>query len=195
MDFHLAAEAGDLDRVRVFVEQGADMEEAKYDGWTPLMIASWRGNVEVVRYLLEQGTNRDKENNLGFTSLHLAALHGHLEVAKLLMVYGADLNARDNDSRLPIDYADNEEVKQAIRDEPRRRMDHGHKRATEQDRHSNAAASAFAQHEEEEETEEEVEQQSNNKQPGLDEGTEAENGKVAEEDEDSEPSCNEEEDD
>ena len=52
-------------------------------------------------------------------------------------------------------------------------MEHGHKRATEQDRHPNTSTSAFAQEYKEEE--------------------EAKEGKVAEEDEDSEPS--DEEDD
>ena len=104
------------------------------------------------------------------------------------MVYGADLNARTNNGLSPIDLADDEEIEQAIRDEPRRRMDHGHKRATEQDRHPNAATSANAQQEEEEEEEEEEEVQSN-KLPRLEEG------KIAEEDEDSEPSSNEEDDD
>ena len=56
-----------------------------------------------------------------------------------------------------------EQIKQAIRDEPRRRMDHGHKRATEQDRHLNAGT-------QQEDKEEENEEQSN-KQPHLnDEG-------------------------
>ena len=187
-----AANAGDLERVRVLVEEGAELEKDCGDGWTPLIIASYNGHLEVVRYLLEQGADRDKVANGGWTSLHLAAYQGHLETAKLLMVYGADLNARANDGRLPIDlgYRNTEEIRQAIRDEPRRRMDHGHKRATEQDRHPNAAPSAFAHQEEEEEV-----HQSNSKRPRLDEGTEAENGKIAEEDEDSEPSSNEEEDD
>ena len=43
---------------------------------------------------------------------------------------GLDLNARNNDGELPIDLARKPGMKQAIRDEPRRRMDHGHKRAT-----------------------------------------------------------------
>ena len=49
----------------------------------------------------------------------------------LLMSYGADLSARDEAGQLPIDLADTEEIKQAIRDEPRRRKDHGHKQVTE----------------------------------------------------------------
>ena len=116
----------------------------------------------------------------------------------LLMSYGADLNARNNDGHLPIDmgHRNTEEIKQAIRDEPRRRMDHGHKRATEQDRHPNAATSASAQHEEEYEEQDEDEQ--SNKRPRLDDegavvAVAEEETKVAEEDEDSEPS--DEEDD
>ena len=105
------------------------------------------------------------------------------------MVYGADLNARNKDGRLPIDVPGaTEEIKQAIRDEPRRRMDHGHKRATEQDRHPNAATSASAQQEDDEEAVVDEEEVPSKKRPRLEE-----EGKVAEEDEDSEPS--DEEDD
>ena len=140
-----AACTGHFPIVQYLVEQGADMEKATNGGFTPLIIASLRGHLEVVRYLLEQGADRDKATVLGYTSLHYAAQYGHLETAMLLMSYGADLNARNNRGRLPIDMARTEAIKQAIRDEPRRRMDHDHKRATEQDRHPNAATSANAQ--------------------------------------------------
>ena len=61
----------------------------------------------------------------------------------------------------------------------RRRIDEAPgKRATEQDRHPNAAASASAQHEDDVGSHRE-------------EGAQAEEGKVAEEDEDSEPSDDE----
>ena len=102
------------------------------------------------------------------------------------MSYGADLNARTNLGELPIDIAATEEIKQAIRDEPKRRMDEAPgKRATEQDRHPNAATSASAQEDDEEE-------EHSNKRPRLEEGAAAEEvTKVAEEDEDSEPSSDE----
>ena len=165
------------------------MEKAGYWGHTPLHNSTMSGgHLEVTRYLLEQGADRDKADNHRKTPLHHAAHFGHLETAKLLMVYGADLNARNRYGDLPINmgYRNNDEIKQAIRDEPRRRMDHGHKRATEQDRHTNAATSASAQQEEDEEEEQ------CNKRPRLDEGAEVEEGKVAEEDEDSEPSSDKE---
>ena len=164
---------GHLTVVRYLVEQRADMEKVDSHGWTPLI---------VVRYLLEQGANRDKAGNYGWTPLHLAANRGHLEIAKLLMVYGADLNARTHDGQLPIDLAHNEEMRQAIRDEPERRRDQQpRKRCIEQDQHPNAAASASAQQEDDEE-------ESNNKLPA--EG-ELEGKVVADEDQDSEPSSDE----
>ena len=169
--------------VQYLVEQGADMNKpnTKGAGVAPLHYVCSRGHLEVTRYLLEQGADRDKATTIGHTPLHLAASHGHLEIAKLLMIYGADLNARSKGGVLPIDIGGRitEEIKQAIRDEPRRRMDHGHKRATEQDRHPNTAVLASAQHEEEEQS---------IKKPCLDDVEEVAEGKVAEEDEPSEPS-------
>ena len=121
--------------------------------------------------------------------LHSAVIGGHLDVAKLLMVYGADLNAINDIGQLPIDCAHREEIKQAIRDEPRRRMDDAPgKRATDQDRHPNPATSSASVQQEEEVIDEDEEP--NSKKPRL---VDTKEDKVAEEDEDSEPS--DEEDD
>ena len=192
---HLASWMGHLDVVQYLVEQGAAIDKTTADhnrSYTPLSGAAYAGYLEITRYLLEQGADRDKADGDGETPLHDAAREGHLEIAMLLMSYGTDLNARNKYGELPIDVAVTDEIKQAIRDEPRRRMDHGHKRATEQDRHPNAAASASAQQEDDEEEEE----QQSNKRPRLNEGEVAEEEtKVAEEDEDSEPSSDEEVDD
>ena len=182
-----AAYRGHFAIVQYLLYQGADKDIANNYGTTPLIIACCHGHLEVARCLLEQGADKDKAAIDGFTPLHMASQHGHLEIAMLLMSYGADLNVRVRGSRLPIDVAITEEMKQAIRDEPRRRMDHGHKRATEQDRHPNATAAGSTQQEGEEE-------EQHNKNPRLDEGTitEEEAKILAEINEDSEPSSDEE---
>ena len=188
-----ASYEGHVEVTKCLVEQGAALEKADEDDNTPLTAATANGYLDLALYLLEQGADRDKANNDGRTPLHWAAFNGHLEIAMLLMRYGADLNARNNDGKLPIDVAITEEIKQAIRDEPRRRMDEAPgKRATEQDRHPNAATSASAQQEVENEVGEE---EQSNIGPRLDQGPEDEEIKVAEEDEDSEPSSAEEDND
>ena len=182
MDLYQAARVGDLKRVQELVEKGADMEKTDSYSWTPLLIASRHDNLEVVQHLLEQGANVDKANDGGYTPLHWAASRGQLEIAKLLMLYGADLNARSNSGTLPINLTINEKIKQAIRDEPERRRDQQpRKRCIEEGLHSNATASASAQQEDDEE--EQI-----NKQPA--EGK-TEVGEVADEDQDSEPSSDE----
>ena len=189
-----AASNGHLPIVQYLVEQGADKEKT-YGSNTPLMNASWYGHLDVVRYLLEQGADREKKSIIGYTSLHCAAQNGYLEMAMLLMSYGADLNALNNKDKLPIDLAATEEIRQAIHDEPRRRMDHGHKRATEQDRHPIAAAATSA-NAQQKEAGEEVEEENSNQKPDLGQEaavTEDEAKILAEINEDSEPS--DEEDD
>ena len=172
---YLASYDGNLIVTQCLVEQGANLDKVNNDGDTPLAVAALYGHLDVVRYLLEQGADRDKATTYGYTPLHYAAQRGYLEIAMLLMSYGADLNMVNNHGLLPIYVASTEEIRQAIRDEPRRRMDHGHKRATEQDQHPNAA-----------EPQEAVEEEGqSNKLPGAEVEEET---KVASEDEDSEPS-------
>ena len=139
----IACTKGHLAIVQLLLENGADIETADTSEYSPLIIATTCGELAVVRHLLEQGANRDKVTFDDWTSLHWAAHNGHLEIAKLLMSYGADLNARTRDYELPIDLADDEEIRQAIRDEPRRRLDEAPgKRATEQDRGKNTLYSS-----------------------------------------------------
>ena len=177
---YAASQNNHLHVVKYLVEQGADMEKCDDDGWTPLTTASFEGHLGVISYLLEQGANRDTVNKRGNTPLHLAAGEGHLEVTKLLMIYGADLHAKNRDGSLPIDMAADEEIEEAIRDEPRRRMDEAPgKRSSEQIQELTAVVSSSVEQEEQ--------QNITGTQPTVEEGK-AEEGEVADEDQDSEPS-------
>ena len=176
----IAATKGHLSIVQYLVEQRADINKADDNDFTPLFAASAHGHVDVVRYLLEQGADRDKVDFVdGATPLHAAVFHGHIEIAKLLMVYGSDLHVRNKWGENAIESTSNEELKQIIRDEPRRRMDAAPgKRAIHQDRHPNAATSV----------QKEEEHDSSHLKPRLEEGIAGEEDKIAEEDDDSEPS-------
>ena len=93
-----AAEAGDLKRVQVLVEQRADKEKTGGSfGYTPLIIASYNGHLDVVRYLVEQGADIEKAVDYGDTPLIWASAEGPLEVVRYLLEQGADVN-KTNDS-------------------------------------------------------------------------------------------------
>ena len=78
------------------------------------------GRVETARHLLEQGADKDKANNYGQTPLHWAAYFNHLEVVLLLMRRGAHVTVRTIAGELPMDMTQNEQIRQAILNEPTR---------------------------------------------------------------------------
>ena len=58
-----------------------------------------------------------------FTPLHAAAFTGHAEILSCLLGAGASVTASDPSGKLPIDYAANEEIKQLIHVEEKRRRE------------------------------------------------------------------------
>ena len=118
----IAAQSGHLGVVQYLLEQGADKDRAGNEGRVPLFIAAAGGHLAIVRLLVEQGVDVNRAANDGTTPLHFAAYNGHAEVLSYLMSEGASLTARLVEyGNLPIDMTTNEEIKQLIRDEEKRR--------------------------------------------------------------------------
>jgi ankyrin repeat protein len=121
-----AVEAGDLERLRELIAQGADVDESNemtalskaaelgsvpmvqalleagadvnFGGLSvPLCGAAYKGHAEIVRLLLDAGAEVDRAEDEGITALMAAAGGGHLEVVKMLIAAGADLKATDSD--------------------------------------------------------------------------------------------------
>ena len=181
-----ASRHGCLKMVVYLVQNGAllDKTSGMYQV-TALFDAVEEENLDIVRFLLEQGADVNKADYKGWTPLHCGV---HMneddgDIAMLLMSYGADLHAKTHCGKLPIDLACTEAMKQAIRNEPRRRMDHGYKRATE-----HMSAFAMLSNQRINQDNEQNDEQSN-KRLRTDDG--AIETKTASEDEDSEPSDNE----
>ncbi len=110
--FWRAAQAADLDAMKVLLEAGADPKISTTGGDSALMVAAgvgWGANFSVnapvswlpaVRKCLELGLDVNQIDNRGYTALHGAAYIGNNDLVKLLVEKGAkvDVKAKNGDS-------------------------------------------------------------------------------------------------
>lgn len=88
-----AAGAGDLERMQLFLDRGASIEERSQWQSTPLGAACAHGQTEAVRWLIAHGARIDLPDDTN-SPIEMALSKGHCEIAALLL-----------DAGLPIDRA------------------------------------------------------------------------------------------
>lgn len=89
---------GDLAKVRLLAEHGANVNVRQADGRSPLLQAASTGDgQETVRYLLEQGADPNIASANGLTPLMAASGRNAIEVMRLLIARDAKVNARSGD--------------------------------------------------------------------------------------------------
>ena len=109
---HELVRRGDYDSLLARLNGGADVEEVHGD-YTPLGLASQQGRADMVKLLIERGANLNVQLNTrgvpwsggGWTPLHHAVARDHRRVASLLLEAGADVSARNDSGRTPLDLA------------------------------------------------------------------------------------------
>ena len=91
-DLHLAAQDGDMIRVRQLLADGRSPNSFDEISMTPLHYAAENGHIDVMRVLLEAGAdvNAHEEARIGNTPLRDVADKCSLAVATLLVDAGAD---------------------------------------------------------------------------------------------------------
>jgi len=88
---HLAADAGDLAKVKAFIEEGIDVN-TKVHGCTPLHCAARHGHKEVAELLIAEGADINAKDMRGRTPIDLAINKGRKEIAKLLASKSGDVS-------------------------------------------------------------------------------------------------------
>ena len=90
-------------------------QRSKEQGWTPLMILSGLASnktANAIKSVIAMGGNPGIVDKEGWNALHWAAFHGNLKTAKQLYEYDSGLSSvKDNDGKLPVDIAKQEENK------------------------------------------------------------------------------------
>ena len=97
--FFEACEEGDLEKAKLLIEKGTNIEAKDNDGNNPLIYASCYGRIEIVKYLIEKGADIEAKGNYGYTPLIVASCYGYIEVVKYLVEIGTDTNHKNNNEK------------------------------------------------------------------------------------------------
>ena len=89
------AAAARLERIRLSLEQGLDVNKADPGGRTALMMAAFEGYTEVVELLLDHGAEVDRRDSTGRTAMMYASSGPFPQTVEVLIQSGADVNVAD----------------------------------------------------------------------------------------------------
>jgi ankyrin repeat protein len=88
---------GDVAKVRLLLDLGAEVNKASRLGRTPMLVAAGTyGTLDTVKLLLQKGADVNVTDSDGFTPLNAAANVDNAAVAKLLIEKGASLSAKSS---------------------------------------------------------------------------------------------------
>ncbi|HKC65506.1 MAG TPA: ankyrin repeat domain-containing protein [Pyrinomonadaceae bacterium] len=100
-----AVQEGDLNRIRLLIAKGADVNAESSDQWTPPVIAAQGFDMEAVKTLFGQGKTLCTSVGSGWTALMIATIEGHLEVVRVLLEHGARVNAENDQGWTALRFA------------------------------------------------------------------------------------------
>ena len=110
-NFLKAAQNGNLDEMKKYINNGGNKEAKDNNGWTALHFASNNGHLEIVQYLIETcSVNKEAKTNTGRTALHCAcacaSIWVHLKIVQYLIeTCRVNKEAKDNDGWTALHYA------------------------------------------------------------------------------------------
>ena len=101
----IACGEGQVDAVRLLLDNGAEVDRANKNGSTPLHSACFKGHVDAAWLLLDKGAEVDRANENGLTPLMLACYKGHVELARLVLDKGAEVDRAAENGATPLGIA------------------------------------------------------------------------------------------
>ena len=97
-----AASSAHLEGAQLLLSLGANVNAARTDGFTVLMMAAKVGAPPMIAELLKNKAHVNEVDNNGMTALNVAATMGHLPACLMLLGAGAKVDQADDDLRTPL---------------------------------------------------------------------------------------------
>ena len=114
-----AVEYGDVEKSRILIFEGADINYCDKSGWNSLMLACIFCDGKFVGELIKAGADVNHKDAQGQTALMKATSRGNLEVVSYLLENGAKVDARDNDgwtALMKASFLDDEKIMEKLID-------------------------------------------------------------------------------
>jgi ankyrin repeat protein len=106
-----------FENVQRYLDESGDPNKREENGQTLLHLATENGDMEIMKLLLGRGADIDAKGYHGYTALHLAVdadcdtsprdgrRATNLPLTTMLIGFGADESMRDDDGKMPRDFA------------------------------------------------------------------------------------------
>jgi hypothetical protein len=99
---HWAANGGNLDMMRLLIQNGANVNQRQNNGWTPAHSAADGDRYESIRILMEQGADVNALSQNGNAPIHVAAMSGRCGAIEFLHTAGVDVDSPNTDGNTPL---------------------------------------------------------------------------------------------
>lgn len=99
---HWAVETGQVETVKLLLENHAEIDTLNNDGLSPLLQATIRRDLGILLTLLDKGVNVNQVSTNGGTALHTAAGNGYTEIVRALLHDSADPRIKNHDGDTPL---------------------------------------------------------------------------------------------
>ena len=93
LDLEKEIKRNNLEKVKLAVECGANVNQLNSKHITPLNIAIIKGHFKIVQFLIEKGAKVNAVDSKGFTPLTVACQEGNFDIVKLLLKNNASVNS------------------------------------------------------------------------------------------------------
>ena len=104
-DIFTVARSGSLQEIEILYKENPELiNKSNENGYSPLILASYRANIPVVKFLIEKGADINQNSDMG-TALMAAAVKKNTEIAQLLLEKKADPNLSDPNGTTALIYA------------------------------------------------------------------------------------------